>query len=268
MRVGATLGGRELDAAGITDPALRAGYLRCRALSAEHGRSYHLAGLLLPPAKRPYVHALYGFARYVDDLVDDTSPTLTPQRRAQRLDAWIDDFRADLEWGTTSDPISRAVLDTIDRWSIPPGYFGDFADAMRSDLTVTSYATYADLERYMWGSAAVIGLQMLPILGRAHDAVRWDVLEMHAVQLGTAFQLTNFLRDVAALEHHDRVEPVLLEERQRGAPRDRDHAPPERRTAVRGEGRVVVRAAIPGAHENKDRAAAANSSVSAGPAPC
>jgi 15-cis-phytoene synthase len=190
------LGGRELDAAGITDPALRAGYLRCRALSAEHGRSYHLATMLLPAAKRPYVHALYGFARHVDDLVDDTSATLTGERRAQRLLDWIGDFRTDLEWGATSDPIARAVLDTIARWSIPVEYFTDFAESMCSDLTVTSYATYAELERYMWGSAAVIGLQMLPILGRAGEHVRWDVLEMHAVQLGTAFQLTNFLRDV------------------------------------------------------------------------
>jgi 15-cis-phytoene synthase len=189
------LGGRDLDAAGITDPALRAGYLRCRALSAEHGRSYHLATMLLPPHKRPYVHALYGFARYVDDLVDDPSATLSAQRRAERLNDWVEDFRADLDWRATSDPIRRAVIDTIDRWAIPVSYFTDFAAAMRADLTVTSYATYADLELYMWGSAAVIGLQMLPILGRA-DGVRWDVLEAHAVQLGTAFQLTNFLRDV------------------------------------------------------------------------
>ncbi len=196
MPNGREWGGRELDAAGITDPALRAGYLRCRRLSAEHGRSYHLATMLLPPAKRPYVHALYGFARHVDDLVDDTSATLTQQRRTQRLLDWLADFRADLDWGATSDPIARAVIDTIGRWSIPISYFTDFADAMRSDLTVTSYATYADLERYMWGSAGVVGLQMLPILGRADDDVRWDVLEIHAVQLGTAFQLTNFLRDV------------------------------------------------------------------------
>jgi phytoene synthase len=67
---------------------------------------------------------------------------------------------------------------------------------MRMDLTVRSYATYDDLVHYMWGSAAVIGLQMLPILGRADDAVRWDVLESHAIDLGMAFQLTNFVRDV------------------------------------------------------------------------
>ena len=64
---------RELDAAGITDPALRASYARCRALNAAHGKTYYLATLLLPPAKRPYVHALYGFARHVDDIVDDPS---------------------------------------------------------------------------------------------------------------------------------------------------------------------------------------------------
>src|SRR3954452_4890766 len=68
---------------------------------------------------------------------------------------------------------------------------------MRIDLSVAAYHTYDDLARYMWGSAAVIGLEMLPVLGRAGDEVRWDVLEQHAIDLGLAFQLTNFLRDVA-----------------------------------------------------------------------
>ncbi len=192
---------RELDAAGIEGAALRSGYARCRALNAAHGRTYYLATLLLPPAKRPFVHALYGFARHVDDLVDDPfvdpSDTLVALQRRERVLTWTADFLADLEWGATSDPIGRAVLDTIRRWSLRTSYFLDFVDAMVSDLTVTSYATFADLEKYMWGSAAVIGLQMLPILGRRSDDVRWDVLESHAVALGTAFQLTNFLRDIA-----------------------------------------------------------------------
>lgn len=191
---------RELDAAGIEGAALRAGYARCRQLNAEHGKTYFLATLLLPPAKRPFVHALYGFARRVDDLVDnpvvDPADTLTALQRRERVLTWTADFLADLDWGATSDPVGRAVLDTIRRWSLRTSYFVDFVDAMVSDLTVTSYATFADLEKYMWGSAAVIGLQMLPILGRASDDVRWDVLESHAVALGTAFQLTNFLRDI------------------------------------------------------------------------
>jgi 15-cis-phytoene synthase len=191
------MGPRELDAAGITGAALRSSYARCRAINARHGKTFYLATLLLPPAKRPFVHALYGFARHVDDIVDDLSPTLTAGQRAERLEEWSGDFLADLDWGQTSDPVSRAVIDTIERWQIPTAYFADFLDAMRMDLTVTSYATYDDLVRYTWGSAAVIGLEMLPILGRASEDVRWDVLEAHAIDLGTAFQLTNFIRDVA-----------------------------------------------------------------------
>jgi phytoene synthase len=194
---GASMSARkELDAAGIEDAALRASYARCRAINAEHGKTYFLATLLLPPAKRPFVHALYGFARHVDDVIDDHA-NLSAQERADWLAEWSADFLADLDWGATSDPVSRAVIDTIERWHIPAGYFADFFQAMRMDLTVTSYPSYDDLAKYMWGSAAVIGLQMLPILGRRDDTVRWDVLESHAIALGTAFQLTNFIRDVA-----------------------------------------------------------------------
>ena len=62
---------------------------------------------------------------------------------------------------------------------------------MRMDLTVTGYPTYADLERYMYGSAAVIGLLMVPILEPVDDAAY-----LPARALGEAFQLTNFIRDV------------------------------------------------------------------------
>jgi phytoene synthase len=216
-----TAGRRELDAAGIEGAALRASYARCRAINARHGKTYYLATLLLPAAKRPFVHALYGFARHVDDLVDEFSPTVRSAERADRLQEWSANFLADLDWGATSDPVSRAAIDTIHRWQIPASYFADFLDSMRMDLQVTSYATYEELARYMWGSAAVIGLQMLPILGRADDSVRWDVLESHAIELGTAFQLTNFLRDIAEDLRRGRV--YLPEEslHQFGVDRDR-----------------------------------------------
>ena len=185
---------RDLDLAGITDPALRAGYERCRRSNAAHGRTYYLATLLLPPAKRPHVHALYGFARHADDIVDTVDGDAST--RADRLAQWTQDFLTDLDWGSTGDPIVRAVMHTIEEFDIPHGYFADFLDSMRMDLTVTSYATFDDLTRYMWGSAGVIGLQMLPILGRADPSVDWDQIEPRAVDLGYAFQLTNFLRDV------------------------------------------------------------------------
>ena len=185
------LAARELDAAGIRDPALREGYLRCRRLNARHGRTYYLATLLLPAGRRPYVHALYGFARHTDDIVDGRGG------ERSRFPQWCADVLAELDWGSTGEPIRRALLDTLARWQIPHSYVADFLDSMQLDLTVRGYATWDDLLRYMWGSAAVIGLEMLPVLGRADETVPWDRLESPAIDLGYAFQLTNFLRDVA-----------------------------------------------------------------------
>jgi phytoene synthase len=192
MRV--TLAALELDAAGITDPALRSSYRLCRRINARHGRTYYLATLLLPPAKRRYVHALYGFARYADDIVDAQSGDR--RRRERRFVAWSEEFLADVERGDSADPVRLAVIDTVRRWDIPISHFRDFLDSMRMDLSVTEYDTYEELTRYTWGSAAVIGLEMLPILGRADEAIPWEALRPHAVDLGIAFQLTNFIRDV------------------------------------------------------------------------
>jgi phytoene synthase len=184
---------RELDAAGITDPALRASYERCRRLNAAHGRTYYLATLLLPAAKRPYVHALYGFARYADEIVDDLDSTLTDEQKADWLAGWGSRFLAEVRAGGSDHPVSRAVVDTVRRWDIPLGLFEDFLASMRMDLTVAGYPTYDDLMKYMWGSAAVIGLQMVPVLEPVVDR---SLAEPYAVDLGVAFQLSNFIRDV------------------------------------------------------------------------
>lgn len=183
----------ELDAAGIDDPLLRASYRNCRLLNASHGRSYYLATLLLPPVKRPHVHALYGFARYADEIVDDLDSTLTGEQKAACLGELEARFLRELSEGASTHPIRRAVVDTVRRFDIPRSHFTDFLASMRMDLTVDGYATYDDLLGYMWGSAAVIGLQMLPVLGSVCDPA---VAAPYAVDLGVAFQLSNFIRDV------------------------------------------------------------------------
>jgi phytoene synthase len=182
---------RELDAAGITDPALRASYEACRRLNAAHGTTYYLATRLLPAAKRPYVHALYGFARHADEIVDDLAVTAD---RAEQLASWGTQVLADVARGGSEHPVTRALVDTVRRWDIPVAHLEAFLASMRMDLTVTEYATYDDLLTYVYGSAAVVGLQMLPILG--HPGVPRSVVEPYAVDLGIAFQLANFIRDV------------------------------------------------------------------------
>ena len=182
---------RELDAAGIFDPQLRESYELCRQLNASHGKTYYLATLLLPPEKRPYVHALYGFARYADEIVDDLESTLSDEEKAQQLKVWGDDFLAQFDNGSSVDPVCRAVLDTVRRWKIPREHFEAFLHSMTMDLTVTEYQTYEDLYEYVYGSAAVIGLQMVSILEPSDERAY-----AHAISLGVAFQLANFIRDV------------------------------------------------------------------------
>ncbi|KIH99833.1 phytoene synthase [Streptomonospora alba] len=184
----------ELDAAGITEAALRRDYAHSRALHARHGRTYYLATRVLPAGRRPAVHALYGFARWVDDMVDEPEAGQTAEHTAALLDGVERDLEAALSGGRAQAPPVRALADTARRYAIPAEYFTAFMRSMRLDLTVTGYADYAELSDYTYGSAAVIGLQVLPVLG---TVVPRSEAEPHAAALGTAFQLTNFLRDLA-----------------------------------------------------------------------
>lgn len=181
---------RALDAAGIIDPKLRASYRACRAVNATHGRTFYLATLLLPPAKRPPVHALYGFARRADEIVDAIDPALSLEARDRHLTDWTELLLR----GAGEDPIMPAVHDTIVRNNIPLHLFDDFLRSMRMDLEISEYATWHDLVVYMQGSAAAIGSELLPVLGTVPGSM--NEAEPYARTLGIAFQLTNFIRDV------------------------------------------------------------------------
>ena len=185
----------ELTAAGIVDPKLRASYQECKRLNSIHGKTYYLATLLLPPAKRPHVHALYGFARYADEIVDDLASNLTLDEKAFVLKKWSNQVLSDIKSGSSNDPIAAALVDTTSRFKIPIAHFEAFLHSMNMDLSVRQYQTYEDLHEYVYGSAAVIGLQMVSVLGTiSPDAV--TSANEAAEKLGIAFQLANFIRDV------------------------------------------------------------------------
>jgi len=183
-------------------------YASCRDLHRTHGRSYYLATRLLPAWKRRHVHALYGFTRYTDDIVDvaggdAASPQPGPDR-AGRLGQWAAQFYAAIDGGPApADPILLAVRHTIAAFGLLRADFDSFFASMRMDLHARAYADYGALLEYMQGSAAVIGTMMLPILLAPDDrpeptsAVAVAAAREPARQLGLAFQLTNFIRDVA-----------------------------------------------------------------------
>ena len=231
------------------NPRLAESYEVCRRLHRRHGRTYYLATRLLTARQRPHVHALYGFTRYADEIVDRTEGRAASVRAA-RLRDWSAAFLAGLGGEPVDDPILPAVLHTIRVHDLDRSDFAAFLNSMAMDLDVRTYDTYADLLRYMEGSAAVIGTMMLPIL-RPADAV---AAREPARQLGLAFQLTNFIRDVGEDLDRGRVYLPQQDLRRFGVTiADLERA--RQRQGSSGSIRALIRFEIARARDHYDRAA-------------
>ncbi len=169
-------------------PDLEAAYAASQRLNAHHGKTYYFSTLFFPPAVRRSVHALYGFVRYPDEIVDNPAPGSDPaaslaEYRAATLDA--------LDAGGSDLPVLHAFADMAARCSLPPAYPLAFLDAMAMDLTRDRYQTFGELQAYTYGSASVVGLMMCHVLGATDPAALGP-----AHDLGLAMQLTNFWRDI------------------------------------------------------------------------
>ena len=167
---------------------LDAAYAICKRLNAYHGKTYYFSTLFFPPEVRRSVHALYGFVRYPDEIVDNPAPGSDP---AESLENYREATRDALKTGGSDLPVLHAFADMAHRHALPPEYPMAFLDAMAMDLTRTRYRTFEDLRTYTYGSASVVGLMMCHVIGLSDSA---GLAPAH--DLGLAMQLTNFWRDI------------------------------------------------------------------------
>jgi phytoene synthase len=159
----------------------------CEAKAAHSGSSFYYSFLFLAPEKRNAITALYAFCREVDDVVDDCADTDVARAK---LDWW----RRELDQcfsGQPSHPVTRALQQPVEHMNLPVEYFHEILDGMSMDLDRTRYDSFRDLALYCHRAAGVVGLLSAEIFGYQNR----DTLK-YAEQLGTAFQLTNILRDV------------------------------------------------------------------------
>ncbi len=166
---------------------------QARAILRHHGKSYYYSTCLFPRELQDATCAVYAFVRLPDEIVDN-SPSETPEDLAnvhRELKEFGDQWRRAYKSGESQNPILQLTAQTWHKYGIPYAYSEDFLRAMMQDTHQTDYATYADLEGYMYGSAAVIGLMMSHLVGYSGE----KTLE-YAQKLGYAMQLTNFLRDI------------------------------------------------------------------------
>jgi phytoene synthase len=175
------------------DPALAEGYETGRRMLRRHDPTYYLATRRLPRELRPATHALYGFVRTADQIVDGPDRPPTPDARRAALDAW----EAELQAGADSrEPVVRALADAATRHRLPLGELATYMRSMRIDCAPVRISSWEELVAYMDGSAGSVGRIMASLLG---------VPTRDFGRLGHAFQLANFIRDVGEDHRLDRV---------------------------------------------------------------
>jgi phytoene synthase len=217
-------------------------YARCAAMQRRHDPAYHLATRALPADVRPAVHALYGFLRGADEIVDGRGRPPTPEARRAALDAWQRALMDGVAAGRSGHPVIAALVDAGPRHGLPLHELTVYMDSMRVDCDGrVRLRTREELDTYMNGSAATVGRLMAPLLGVPADR-REDV-----ARLGVAFQLTNFLRDVREDFEMDRVYLPGLDEEAlaAGFPAPLPDGEVRRAGELFGSARAVLAAAPP-----------------------
>jgi len=208
------------------DSPLSASYDTCRRLHRRHDPTYYWATRRLPADVRPATHALYGYVRTADEIVDGPRRAATPAERRAELDAWEAVLDRGLQYGSSPHPVVGALVDAGARHRLPLDELKGYMGSMRRDCAPVRMLTWEELCAYMQGSAGSVGRIMAPLLGVAP--------RYHADygQLGLAFQLTNFLRD---LREDFELERVYLpaEDRERFGVAEADLARPRASAELR-----------------------------------
>ncbi|MBI4537696.1 MAG: presqualene diphosphate synthase HpnD [candidate division NC10 bacterium] len=172
-------------------PAISSAGQFCRALTKASRSNFTYAFLFLPRRERDALYAIYAFCRVTDDIVDEAGAS----RKAgpsvlERLAAWRAELAACVR-GEASHPVTQRLAETMRTYRIPPRYFEELLDGVEMDLVKSRYATFAELEEYCHRVAGAVGLMCIEVFGYSRPETR-----QYAERLGTAFQLTNILRDL------------------------------------------------------------------------
>ncbi|MCP9849921.1 phytoene synthase [Cyanobium sp. Morenito 9A2] len=182
-------------------PSLEQAYEECRRETAEWAKTFYLGTLLMPPAKRRAIWAIYVWCRRTDELMDSAEAQGRPVAElAARLDGWEQRTR-ELFKGVVRDGLDLVMHDTLERYPQPLQPYLDMIEGQRMDLRQHRYATFEQLGLYCYRVAGTVGLMTQEVMGLdpAYTSAPWshcpDTTDA-AVALGIANQLTNILRDV------------------------------------------------------------------------
>jgi phytoene synthase len=188
---------------------LATAYSVCRGIARREAKNFYYSFIALPREKRNALSAVYAFMRHADDISDDEN--IPPAERRTRLNAWLEQWHAVLAGTSSDDPVFTALADAQQRFAIPSGLLDQLVQGTSMDLqpqqtekqhvensggiatlaAVRTHKTFADLYRYCYLVASVVGMVCIRVYG--YEDPRAEEL---AERCGVAFQLTNIIRDV------------------------------------------------------------------------
>ena len=172
-------------------------YAVCRTIAQREAKNFYYSFRVLPEHKRNAMCAVYAFMRRADDISDDESLPIAERREV--MSRWLEAWREARRDGVSDDPVFVALNDTQRRFAIPDALLEELVQGTTMDLEpraqtqsdLQTFATFAELYRYCYLVASVVGLVCIKIFG--YTDLRAEEL---AEETGVAFQLTNILRDV------------------------------------------------------------------------
>lgn len=189
----------------IDDRKLDIAYKHCRNITKSFAKTFYFTSFFLPVEKRTSSYAIYAFCRYMDDLVDrrdiiQSKDATEKENIIIAINTWKNDLRSVYNGDFIDNPIMIAWKDTLSKYDIPEKYPNELIDGVNMDLTVKRYENFEMLKEYCYKVASVVGLMSIQIFGYTDsDAFKY------AVDMGTAMQLTNILRDIKEDAQNNRI---------------------------------------------------------------
>lgn len=168
---------------------LKSAYRDCERIARTSGSSFYCAFLSLPREMFRQMCVVYAFMRVTDDLGDNER--LPVSERTARLTNWRSELESQFWSHDSENPVLQAVVDVAQKQNISLDLLMTVIDGVESDLTPRRFPSFEELEKYCYQVAGAVGLCCLKIWGYDRDAA-----EPLAIACGTAFQLTNILRDL------------------------------------------------------------------------
>jgi phytoene synthase len=164
-------------------------------LTRKSRSNFYYAFLTLPRPRREALYAIYAFCRTVDDIAD-VGGERGADAAAQRLELrrWRADVARCYDPGAVPEhPIARRLQAAVRAYTIPRAALEAIIDGVEMDLDRVVFETADDLYPYCYRVASAVGLCCIEIFGYTDARAR-----RYAIDLGTALQLTNIIRDVGA----------------------------------------------------------------------